>query len=260
MTGSTTPTTPAAPAPERQVWLVRHGETEWARLGRHTGRTDIPLTGIGRSQAGALGRRLDDHAFALVLTSPLARAADTARLAGFGALAQADPDLMEWDYGALEGRLTAEIRAEYPDWSIWTGPWPAGETIDEVAARADRVIERCLAPVGRRRCAALQPRPPAPRPRRPLARPARDLGRAVRALDRDRLDPRLGPGPSGHRDLERGLPPRRAGGRAGRRGTGGTAVRVATTAPISRANLADILVRGSSDGAHVGQARVVIDG
>jgi probable phosphoglycerate mutase len=146
MTGSTTPTTPAAPAPERHVWLVRHGETEWARLGRHTGRTDIPLTGIGRSQAGALGRRLDDHAFALVLTSPLARAADTARLAGFGALAQADPDLMEWDYGALEGRLTAEIRAEYPDWSIWTGPWPAGETIDEVAARADRVIERCLAP------------------------------------------------------------------------------------------------------------------
>jgi probable phosphoglycerate mutase len=142
MTG---PTTPAAPAPERQVWLVRHGETEWARLGRHTGRTDIPLTATGRSQAGAFGRRLDGHPFALVLTSPLSRAADTARLAGFGAQAAPDTDLMEWDYGALEGRLTADIRSEYPDWSIWTGPWPAGETVDEVGARADRVIERCLA-------------------------------------------------------------------------------------------------------------------
>jgi probable phosphoglycerate mutase len=80
-----------------------------------------------------------------VLTSPLARAADTARLAGFGDVAIEDPDLMEWDYGALEGRLTVDIRSEYPDWSIWQGPWPDGETADEVAARADRVIERCLA-------------------------------------------------------------------------------------------------------------------
>ena len=143
MTG---PMTPVEPAPERQVWLVRHGETEWAKLGRHTGRTDIPLTATGRSQAGALGRRLDGHPFALVLTSPLSRAADTARLAGFGALAAPDPDLMEWDYGTLEGRLTADIRTEYPDWSIWTGPWPAGETVEQVGARADRVIERCLAP------------------------------------------------------------------------------------------------------------------
>ena len=138
--------TEPAPSVERQVWLVRHGETEWARLGRHTGRTDIPLTGVGRSQAGALGRRLDGHPFSLVLTSPLSRAADTARLAGFGAQAVPDPDLMEWDYGALEGRLTADIREEFPDWSIWTGPWPGGETIDQVGARADRVIERCLAP------------------------------------------------------------------------------------------------------------------
>jgi broad specificity phosphatase PhoE len=143
MTG---PATPAEDAPERQVWLVRHGETEWARLGRHTGRTDIPLTEVGRSQAGALGRRLYGHPFALVLTSPLSRAADTARLAGFAAQAAPDPDLMEWDYGALEGRLTADIRADYPGWSIWAGPWPAGETVDEVGARADRVIERCLAP------------------------------------------------------------------------------------------------------------------
>ncbi len=131
---------------ERQVWLVRHGETEWARLLRHTGRTDIPLTDVGREQALALGQRLRGHPFALILTSPLSRASETARIAGFGERALADPDLMEWDYGALEGRLTADIRADYPDWSIWHGPWPGGETADEVAARADRVIARCLAP------------------------------------------------------------------------------------------------------------------
>ena len=137
---------PEPATPERQVWLVRHGETEWARLGRHTGRTDIPLTDAGRDQADALGQRLARHRFSLVLTSPLSRAADTARLAGFGDVAEAEPDLMEWDYGALEGRMTADIRAEYPDWSIWTGPWPGGETIDQVAARVDRVLARCLAP------------------------------------------------------------------------------------------------------------------
>jgi broad specificity phosphatase PhoE len=142
----TDPTAFAPPAPERQVWLVRHGETEWARLGRHTGRTDIPLNETGRAQAGSLGRRLDDHPFALVLTSPLSRAADTARLAGFAARAAPEPDLREWDYGALEGRVTADIRTEFPGWSIWTGPWPGGETVDQVGARADRVIERCLAP------------------------------------------------------------------------------------------------------------------
>jgi broad specificity phosphatase PhoE len=134
------------PTPERQVWLVRHGETEWARLGRHTGRTDIPLTDAGRSQAETLGRRLAGHPFALVLTSPLTRATETARLAGLGDRAEPDPDLMEWDYGALEGRLTADIREEFPDWSIWTGPWPGAETIEQVGARADRVIARCLAP------------------------------------------------------------------------------------------------------------------
>jgi broad specificity phosphatase PhoE len=126
----------------RHVWLVRHGETEWARLGRHTGRTDVVLTDLGRRQAEALGRRLAGHRFDLVLTSPLRRAADTARIAGFGDAAEADPDLMEWDYGALEGRLTADIRADMPEWTIWRGPWPNGETIDSVAARADRVIDR----------------------------------------------------------------------------------------------------------------------
>jgi broad specificity phosphatase PhoE len=128
---------------ERQVWLVRHGETEWAKLGRHTGRTDIPLTEVGRDQAVALGERLAGHRFALALTSPLSRAADTARLAGIGEPI-VDADLAEWDYGALEGRTTKDIRVSYPGWTIWTGPWPGAETIDEVGARVDRVIARCL--------------------------------------------------------------------------------------------------------------------
>jgi broad specificity phosphatase PhoE len=131
-----------------ELWLVRHGETEWARLGRHTGRTDVPLTETGRDQARDLGRRLDGHPFELVLTSPLSRAADTASLAGFGDVVRQDPDLREWDYGALEGRLTAEIRADYPGWTIWRGPWPDGETIDAVATRADRVIGRARAARG----------------------------------------------------------------------------------------------------------------
>jgi probable phosphoglycerate mutase len=130
------------------VWLVRHGETEWARLGRHTGRTDIPLTDVGRRQAEALGRALAGHAFELVLTSPLSRAAETAALAGFTGRAVRDPDLQEWDYGDLEGRLTAEIRLEFPDWTIWHGPWPGGETIAQVAARADRVVAHARAARG----------------------------------------------------------------------------------------------------------------
>jgi broad specificity phosphatase PhoE len=134
-------------AARHDVWLVRHGETAWARLGRHTGRTDVPLTATGRDQARALGADLAGHPFALVLTSPLSRAADTAKLAGFAA-AVADDDLREWDYGALEGRTTAEIRADYPGWTIWRGPWPEGETIDQVAARADRAIARVRATVG----------------------------------------------------------------------------------------------------------------
>ena len=131
---------------ERQIWLARHGETEWSRDGRHTGLTEIPLTDLGRRQAEVLGKRLAAHRFALVLTSPRSRAIDTARLAGFGEVAAVDPDLAEWDYGALEGRRTADIAAEFPGWTIWTGPWPGGETMDQVSARADRVLARCLAP------------------------------------------------------------------------------------------------------------------
>ena len=130
---------------ERQIWLARHGETEWSRDGRHTGLTEIPLTDLGRGQAGALGTRLAGHRFSLVLTSPRSRATDTARLAGFADVAVPDPDLGEWDYGDLEGRRTAEIATDYPGWTIWTGPWPGGETIDQVSARADRVLARCLA-------------------------------------------------------------------------------------------------------------------
>jgi probable phosphoglycerate mutase len=141
-------TSTTAPEPEQHIWLVRHGETEWARLGRHTGRTDVPLTESGREQAHALGRRLAGAHFGLVLTSPLSRAEETARLAGFEGVAVVESDLREWDYGALEGRLTAEIREDYPGWSIWTGPWPDGETVEEVGARADRVLARIRATDG----------------------------------------------------------------------------------------------------------------
>ena len=130
---------------ERQIWLVRHGETAWSQSGQHTGRTDIPLTATGRDQARALGRRIAGHRFALVLTSPSSRAADTAALAGFPDAVRA-PDLHEWDYGALEGRTTPDIREQYPDWTIWTGPWPDAETVDAVGERADRILARCLDP------------------------------------------------------------------------------------------------------------------
>lgn len=128
----------SAPAP--RMWLVRHGETEWARLGRHTGRTDIPLTELGREQAVAVGARLAGRPFALVLSSPLSRALDTARLAGFAERVQTNHDLLEWDYGADEGRTTAEIRLDRPAWSIWADGPKDGETIRHVGERADKVI------------------------------------------------------------------------------------------------------------------------
>jgi broad specificity phosphatase PhoE len=137
------PDRPAVPQPvERQLWLVRHGATDWAESGRHTGRTDIPLNETGRQQAVTLGERLRGHTFALVLTSPLVRASDTARLAGFGDVAIVGDDLREWDYGDVEGMRTEEIRERQPGWTIWDGPWPGGETIEAIAARADRVLAR----------------------------------------------------------------------------------------------------------------------
>jgi probable phosphoglycerate mutase len=122
------------------LWLIRHGETEWSLSGAHTGSTDIPLTDAGRQQAGALGAYLALHSFSLVLSSPLSRALDTARIAGYQP--QVDPDLCEWDYGAYEGRKTAEIRQDRPSWSLWRDGVPGGESIDEVAARARRVIAK----------------------------------------------------------------------------------------------------------------------
>ncbi|HTN78487.1 MAG TPA: histidine phosphatase family protein [Acidimicrobiales bacterium] len=130
--------------PPHEVVLVRHGETEWARDGKHTGRTDIPLTEVGRGQAELAGRRLAGRTFGMVLTSPLSRAADTCRLAGFGDQAETTADLLEWDYGEYEGRRTVDIRAERPGWSLWADGVPGGETAAEVGVRADRVIARAL--------------------------------------------------------------------------------------------------------------------
>jgi broad specificity phosphatase PhoE len=132
---------------KNQIWVARHGATEWSVSGRHTGRTDVALTEKGRREAVALVRPLSAHRFASVLTSPLIRARDTARIAGF-ADAAVDPDLVEWDYGQYEGRTTAEIRDERPGWSLWTDGVVGGETAEEVAARAGRVIARAGAADG----------------------------------------------------------------------------------------------------------------
>jgi broad specificity phosphatase PhoE len=138
---------PSEPA-RLEIWLIRHGETEWTVSGAHTGRTDIPLTVRGERDAAALGHCLAGRRFALVLTSPLQRARETCRLAGYGDAARIEPDLQEWDYGAYEGRTSAEIQKEVPGWTIWSGPVPQGETIEAVAARARRVIERAVAADG----------------------------------------------------------------------------------------------------------------
>jgi len=130
------------------LWLLRHGETSWTATGRHTGRTDIPLTPRGERQAMALGNRLGGRSFALVMTSPLARARETCRLSGYGDIAVTDPDMQEWDYGAHDGKTTAEIRTTAPSWAIWADGAPGGETPAEVGTRADRVIARALAAGG----------------------------------------------------------------------------------------------------------------
>ncbi len=131
-----------------EIWIARHGETAWSRTGRHTGRTDVPLSEAGRREARALGRALRGRRFSLVLSSPLARAWETCRLAGYSGVAQASEDLLEWDYGAVEGRTSSEMRAERPGWTIWDGTVPLGESIDEVAARARRAIARSVAAGG----------------------------------------------------------------------------------------------------------------
>lgn len=130
-----------------EIWLARHGETEWSLSGAHTSRTDIPLTPQGEQQARALPSLLPDD-FSLVLTSPLRRAHDTARLAGF-ASAQVEPLLVEWNYGIYEGRTTAEVRRTQPNWSIWETDIPGGETVEQVAARAHSLIDRLNTATGR---------------------------------------------------------------------------------------------------------------
>jgi probable phosphoglycerate mutase len=131
-----------------RAWLIRHGETEWARDGRHTGRTDVPLTELGRSQAVAAGRKVAGQAFAEVFSSPLSRALETCRIAGYSDRAEILDDLREWDYGDDEGRTTPEIGTERPGWSIWGEGPRNGETVDEVGLRADRVIARIRAAEG----------------------------------------------------------------------------------------------------------------
>lgn len=127
------------------VYLARHGETEWTVSGRHTGRTDLPLTAHGQGEALRLGRRLHGLSFGTVLTSPLRRARHTCELAGFGAEAEVDRDLIEWNYGAYEGRTSAEIHADRPGWQLFRDGCPEGESADDVAARADRVASRVRA-------------------------------------------------------------------------------------------------------------------
>jgi broad specificity phosphatase PhoE len=124
----------------QQVVLVRHGETEWALQGRHTGRTDVRLTERGRQQAVSLGRFLRRRQFANVLVSPLQRALETCRLAGLGEVAEIRDDLAEWDYGDYEGRTTEDILAERPGWTLWDDGVPGGEAVEGVGRRADRVI------------------------------------------------------------------------------------------------------------------------
>ena len=134
----------AAPTAPTRLVLVRHGETEWSKEGRHTGRTDVPLTDAGRDQARRVGTVLARRVFIRVVVSPMSRAQETARLAGFGDRIETLDDLREYDYGAYEGRTRAEVLREVPGWSVWTHPMIDGESLAALAARADRVIARLL--------------------------------------------------------------------------------------------------------------------
>ena len=127
------------------VYLARHGETAWSASGQHTGLTDLPLTPRGERNARQLQVRLQGLSFAKVFTSPLQRATRTCELAGFGASAEVDRDLVEWNYGQYEGRRTEEIHAERPDWRLFRDGCPGGESPMQVGARADRVVQRVRA-------------------------------------------------------------------------------------------------------------------
>jgi len=127
------------------VYLARHGETAWTISHQHTGRTDLPLTPQGETEAKRLGQRLRGLTFAAVLTSPLRRAVRTCELAGFGSAAEIEPDLMEWNYGAYEGRTSADIHTERAEWQLFRDGAPEGESPEQIGARADRVIQRVRA-------------------------------------------------------------------------------------------------------------------
>jgi broad specificity phosphatase PhoE len=129
------------------IYLARHGETEWSLTGQHTGLTDLPLTKRGEDNARALGKRLTGLKFAKVFTSPLQRATRTCELAGFGAVAELDQNLLEWDYGQYEGLTTAQIHAGRPDWQLFRDGCPGGESPEQVEARADAMLAR-VRPLG----------------------------------------------------------------------------------------------------------------
>jgi broad specificity phosphatase PhoE len=130
------------------VYLARHGETAWTLTGQHTGLTDLPLTERGERNARRLKERLHGLSFAKVFTSPLQRAAQTCELAGFRSVAEIDPDLLEWNYGEYEGRLTSDIHRERPDWQLFRDGCPGGESPHDVAVRADRIVKRVRAGKG----------------------------------------------------------------------------------------------------------------
>lgn len=132
-------------APLPVVYLARHGETAWSLTGQHTGLTDLPLTEHGQLNARHLGERLKGVSFAKVLTSPLQRAMLTCKLAGFGAVAEVDPELVEWNYGDYEGLTSPQIHAERPDWQLFRDGCPGGESVEQIGQRADRVVARVRA-------------------------------------------------------------------------------------------------------------------
>jgi probable phosphoglycerate mutase len=131
-----------------QVYLARHGNTAWTITGQHTGLTDLPLTPNGESNARRLGERLKGMTFARVFTSPLQRATRTCELAGFGGVAETDPDLVEWNYGQYEGLRSDEILRERPDWQLFRDGAPGGESPEQIGARAERVVQRVRAVMG----------------------------------------------------------------------------------------------------------------
>ncbi|WP_263384714.1 histidine phosphatase family protein [Granulicella arctica] len=130
-----------------ELWLIRHGETEWSLSGAHTSRTDIPLTDHGRLRAAELKQYLAGKEFSAVLTSPMQRARETCSIAGYGEVAVIDEGLREWDYGIYEGKTTKEIRVDRPDWSVWKDEIIGGETVEQVGERADGVISRAIAAI-----------------------------------------------------------------------------------------------------------------